>query len=290
MKKKNRNSEHASQSDDALRNEVESHLDFLPKIMNLGGFLSASVRPNIKDTEVIVCFADIRGFTEYCKRLQEDSHDRKIQNFLQRYFSIFVEGMVAWRTEWDRSENGGKIKNSDLFAVKNYLCPTMFKNLGDGMMIVWEIPAGIPQHVEGVTAREVINAVVWIQSRFYHYFRNLTDVEKDSYSELVSKLDIGFAVARGHAWRLDFAHGVDYAGSVVNLTSRLLDYARPCGIVIQYLMSQALCDEQIKDGNGRLAKITGLKGFPGGSQVWLHSKIDIKQKGITLLPNKIIRK
>jgi hypothetical protein len=96
----------------SLSEEVNERLDLLPKVMNLGGFLSASVRPQIRDSEIIVCFADIRGFTEYCKRLQEDSHDRKIQNFLQRYFSIFVEGMVAWRTQWDRGGNRWPQKKS----------------------------------------------------------------------------------------------------------------------------------------------------------------------------------
>ncbi|MGA2179598.1 MAG: hypothetical protein ABSH15_08460 [Verrucomicrobiota bacterium] len=296
MKKKTRSNRNRSQKGQtgqhrrSLKEEVEERLDLLPKVMNLGGFLSASVRPHIRDSEIIVCFADIRGFTEYCKRLQEDSHDRKIQNFLQRYFEIFVEGMVGWRTQWDRQERDGTVKNPDLFVVKEHLCPTMFKNLGDGMMIVWEIPPGLPQLVDGQIAREVIDAVQWIRSRFYHCFRDLTDVETDSYSELVSRLDIGFAVARGHAWRLDFAHGVDYAGSVVNLTSRLLDYARPEGIVIQYLMSQALCDSFIADGDGRLAKVTGLKGFPGGALVWLSPEINIKQKGIVLTSKKLTRK
>jgi len=55
-------------------------------------------------------------------------------------------------------------------------------------------------------------------------------------------------------------------------------------------MSQALCDEQIKEGHGKLAKITGLKGFPGGAQVWLHPQIDVKQKGIDLLSGKRGRK
>jgi class 3 adenylate cyclase len=272
-----------------LKDQLEQRLDLLPKMLDLRGFLSASVRPDIRDSEIIVCFADIRGFTAYCKRLQEDSHDRKIQNFLQRYFGIFVEGMVSWRTQWDREETAGSVRNNDLYVVKNYLCPTMFKNLGDGMMIVWEIPPGLPEHVDGQIAREVIDAVGWIMARFYHCFRNLSDVEKDSYSELVSQLDIGAAVARGHAWRLDFAHGVDYAGSVVNLTSRLLDYARPRGLIVQYLTSQALCDDRIKEGHGKLAKITGLKGFPGGAQVWLDPQIDSKQSGIALLSEKASR-
>src|ERR1035438_25819 len=107
MKKKSRSNlnrqqkRQTSQRERTVKDEVVARLDLLPKVMNLGGFLSASLRPHIRDSEIIVCFADIRGFTEYCKRLQEDSHDRKIQNFLQRYFSIFVEGLVAWRTEWD---------------------------------------------------------------------------------------------------------------------------------------------------------------------------------------------
>jgi class 3 adenylate cyclase len=103
-------------------------------------------------------------------------------------------------------------------------------------------------------------------------------------------LEIGISVARGHAWRLDFSHGVDYAGSVVNLTSRLLDYARPQGVVIQYLMSQALCDGFIDSGDGKLAKVSKLKGFPSGVDVWLSPEVDLKQEGIALTQKRSSRK
>lgn len=258
---------------------LKANLEVTSKLMSFGKFLSASIEPKISHSEVIVCFADIRGFTRYCKNLQEDDHDSKIQNFLKQYFSIFVEALMRFRTKWDIQHEKGKLKEYSLGTIE-LIAPTMFKNLGDGMMLIWELPSNTTRIISGQLNRDVLDLASGIETRFYYHFRNLTRLEKDSYSEQVEQLDIGLSLARGHAWRLEFAHGVDYAGSVINLCSRLLDYARPKGMVVQYLMSQTYCDEVIRAGDGRLAKITGLKGFTKDAVVWLSKDVDSSQQGI----------
>src|SRR4051812_14402941 len=74
------------------------YLESLEAIAPLRGL--ASLEPAVQDSEIIVCFADVRGFTQYCRKLQQDSHDRKIQNFLRRYFKIFAEGLLLWHADW----------------------------------------------------------------------------------------------------------------------------------------------------------------------------------------------
>ena len=67
---------------------------FLNRLLGFKHFLSSGFEPKISDAEIIVCFADVRGFTAYCRKLQQEMQDRKIQNFLRDYFKIFNEGLV----------------------------------------------------------------------------------------------------------------------------------------------------------------------------------------------------
>ncbi len=121
--------------------------------------------------------------------------DRKIQNFLRDYFKIFNEGLLG-------------VLGNDNYDVEteigSQLVPTMYKNLGDGLMIVWEITPGLDNLLREYAATAVRCYITEaMEEAFYSRFKSLSPVEIDAYSREVTKLRIGFGVAKGHAWRLD---------------------------------------------------------------------------------------
>ena len=167
-------------------------MEVLRKVLQFRQFLGSSFEPAISDSEIIVCFADIRAFTSFCRSLQEEMQDRKIQNFLRTYMTIFNEGLMEYFVH-NTDPTYGKVDPA-IEALSKYVVPTMYKNLGDGMMIVWEIPSALGLAEQGSLAQEIISVVLHTADRFYWHFRNLSPVELDSYSDQVEKLEIGFGV------------------------------------------------------------------------------------------------
>src|SRR5262245_10225142 len=126
------------EKDAVLDGLVERRLETLSGILTYGGFLGASVKQKISDVEIVACFCDLRGFTEYCTKLQSELQDRKIQNFLRDYLQIFNEGLMVWTTTW--TDPDSPHYDPKMIRVAEYLVPTTYKHLGDGMLLVWEIP------------------------------------------------------------------------------------------------------------------------------------------------------
>lgn len=251
------------------RSKVE-RTELLHRILGFKHFLSSGFEPRISDAEIVVCFADVRGFTDYCRRLQQEMQDRKIQNFLRDYFKIFNEGLFDTLTS--------DLDPEILTKIERYAVPTMHKNLGDGLMMVWEIPFELDNQNQGSLTQLIIWILQGIEERFYYRFRNLTPVELDSYSEEVTKLDIGFGIAKGHAWRLDFGQNVDYAGSIINLASRLASRARPRGLIADYDVSTWLFDEMVQSGIGKIVTLKNIKGYEPGTKVWCDANVDVAEK------------
>jgi class 3 adenylate cyclase len=279
-KNKNKSSKPSMQSEKTIKDKLmNERLDTLAFALKFRQFLNCSFEPTISDSEIIVCFADVRGFTDYCKTLQQEMQDRKIQNFLRTYIKIFNEGLMMWHTK--HFDAAYSQINNDLIDIAAHVIPRMYKNLGDGLMIVWEIPSDLDLAAQGRLTQQIILVVDEIIKRFYHHFTNLLPVELDSYSKAVEKLDLGCGVAKGHAWRLDYGHSVDYAGSVINLASRLEGRARPSGMVAHYDVSPWLFNQATAGNNGHIVEVVDLKGY-GNVRAWVDSNVDFKQKGFVV--------
>lgn len=228
----------------------------------LGQYFDISFEPKISDVEVMVCFSDLRGFIAYCKKLQEKSLDSRIHNFLRAYFSIY--GLAVLRHIWAlEPDDPEAILSEEASQIRSIIVPKTYKNLGDGVMLVWEIPAGTPPVIQGKATHRVLLIINRIFQSFEKRFRNPGIVEVDAYSELVKKMRIGFGLARGHAWKLDFGSNLkpDYAGSVINLASRLQDLARPEGVVCQREFSQSLLDSLVAKKVAKMKDSGDLKGL-----------------------------
>jgi len=249
--------------------------DFLDRLLGFKHFLSSGFEPAISDAEIVVCFADVRGFTAYCRKLQQEMQDRKIQNFLRDYFKIFNEGLVELLSNSD-------MEIDVISKLERHLVPTMYKNLGDGLMMVWEIPFDLDNVLQGRMTQHIMWVIQEIERRFYYRFRDLVPVEIDAYSQAVTTLDIGFGVAKGHAWRLDFGQNVDYAGSIINLASRLASVARPRGIIAHYDVSTWMFDQMVQDGFGKIVTLSKIKGYEPGIKVWCDKDVEISGGTLTL--------
>lgn len=256
-----------------LKNE---RLKTLDRVLKFRDFLNCSFEPIIEDCEIVVAFLDVRGFTNYCKKLQQEMQDRKIQNFLKQYNKVFNEGLMNWFTthvdpEYDKVEN-------DLLLISELVIPSMYKNLGDGIMMVWEIPSKIPNSIQGLLTQNILYILDEIIRRFYYHFRDLTGVEGDAYSSEVLNLEMGCGAAKGHAWKLNYGNRIDYAGSIINLASRLESYARPSGIVCQYDTSPWLFNQLVENDGGEIVSIESIKGYDTKIIAWINSDVDEKSE------------
>src|SRR6266513_233409 len=82
-----------------LSRVLDDRFAVLEQVLRFRNFLESGFDPKISDAEIVVMFADVRGFTKYCRTLQGEMQDRKIQNFLGAYFKIFAEGLLHWVVE-----------------------------------------------------------------------------------------------------------------------------------------------------------------------------------------------
>jgi class 3 adenylate cyclase len=252
--------------------------------MQLGRFIDSGRRPQISHVEVIVCFVDLRGFTDYVHTLQQQSQDNRVQNFLKHYFAIFPRAMI--RRLWHLSQGipGTPFDGRSQMAheVKGLAVPRSYKNLGDGMMLVWELQNASSETVQAHASLQIFDAIQEIAREFRKHLPRDSSLETDMFTDLSKNLKLGIGIARGHAWKLDFGHGglPDYAGSIINLASRLQEFARPEGIVAQLAVAEPLFKSLTRDGantGGRLERITNIRGFKGGeTDVWVSEQVRLK--------------
>jgi class 3 adenylate cyclase len=236
----------------------------------LGHFIEAGRVPSVTDVEVAVCFADLRGFTKYVDALQSNLQDTRVHQFLGTYFQIYPKAVLE--TVYALEPEKGRKITSQSDQVRSIVVPSMFKNLGDGMMLVWEL-RGSRAVQDGVAAR-ILQIVATLRRLFRRVVGNETKGAPKSYSTRVGSLRLGFGLARGRAWRLDFGkqRPVDYAGSIVNIAARLQDLARPEGIVAEV----GFCDPVFRRSAGQHASVT-LKGIDDPVDVWASNEVMLQR-------------
>lgn len=233
------------------------------RCVHLGAFFDIARKPTIRNVDIIVCFTDIRGFTDYCKNLQGRSLNAALESFLTQYFQIYPVALLKtlWAMEPDEAKEELGI-DEETARLRDMIVPKTFKNLGDGMMLVWEIPPTFSPRMKGRATHAVLDMIFRIFRRFDEDFHQLGPVESDTYTEAVKTLRMGAGVARGSALRLDFDRlGVDYVGSVLNLAARLQEKARPDGIVCQYDFSPYALNALVEKQIATLETFADLKGL-----------------------------
>jgi class 3 adenylate cyclase len=235
----------------------------------LGPFLESGRVPSVTDVEIAVCFADLRGFTKYVNALQVSSQDRRVQEFLGAYFQIYPRAILesVYALEPERESEISRHAQH----VRRMIVPSMFKTLGDGMMLVWELRG--ESEAQDKVAASILQTIASIQRFFRGLVAEQAGGATQPYATAVRTLRLGFGLARGHAWRLDFSpqRSVDYAGTIVNLAARLQDLARPEGVVAEV----GFCDPVFRRSAGQRAHVTSLKGIEQTVELWASASVKL---------------
>ncbi|MDB5066925.1 MAG: putative adenylate/guanylate cyclase, partial [Chloroflexi bacterium] len=142
---------------------------------------------------VITAFVDIRGFSSFNERVES-------------------------------VESAAYIKRVYLAALDGYFRDaSFFKSTGDGLMIIWA--------VDEARLLERAKVVLEASLRFVDDFATL--VVGDPIINFEVPRLVGIGLGRGAASRLSSARTIlDYSGRLLNATARLMDLARPEGIVV----------------------------------------------------------
>jgi class 3 adenylate cyclase len=148
---------------------------------------------NSSDLKALIVFVDIRGFTVWSENV---GNAAILDEFVEHWYKIL-----------DR----------------NFTDATLIKHLGDGAMIVQEMP-------EKTTAKILKDILSGMLKKVYHTGEEFGKFCKKLSEEEGTKIPLflGWGIAKGPVKKING----DYIGSDINKCSRFCDIARPFGIVI----------------------------------------------------------
>lgn len=150
---------------------------------------------------VVVVFLDVRGFSTFAGMAESG----EAALFLRRVYLNIVD---------------------EYFPDSAFFKPT-----GDGLVIV--------RHFDRSNLGDEVTSAISTSLRLVEAFPHLT--ERDPMVNFEVPTSLGVGIARGAATRL--ASGdltLDYSGRPLNLAARLMDLARPRGVVLTVACSKAL--------------------------------------------------
>lgn len=142
---------------------------------------------------VMAIIVDIRGFSNFCS----DKESFDVANYIKTVYANIID---------------------NFFPKSSYLKPT-----GDGLLVILKCPT---EGMQDFIADQVGRCLTLVQE-----FSKLGKESPLINFETPNKVGIG--IARGSACRISSNSTVlDYSGRLLNLAARLMDFARPSGIVM----------------------------------------------------------
>lgn len=161
--------------------------------------------------QVVATFLDIRSFSAFATR--SESFDA----------AIYLRSVYQ------------QVLSSNVFADVDFFKPT-----GDGLLLIHQLPTAsekVPSFVSSILRR----CVFLVQD-----FGHITD--DDFMVNFPVPRQLGIGVARGSATRLVSGSLVlDYTGRCLNLAARLMDKARPSGVIFADPHATLLIDEELAE-------------------------------------------
>lgn len=150
---------------------------------------------------------DVRDFTPFCQNV--DSAD----------VALFIKKMY-------------------IKIIDNYFSELEFyKPTGDGLLLV------MPYNEE--TLKRVSNDILKKCLDILYNFDNFFNDEPMIYFDVPKKIGIGISMGSACCLKSD-EKVIDYSGRVLNIASRLMDIARPSGIVIDKKFNMDIIEDDIK--------------------------------------------
>lgn len=174
--------------------------------------------------------------------------------------NLDIRGFSKFSLERESVETGIYIRKIYEAVLQNYFpAPSYFKPTGDGLLIVFDVPEGDTEALK-TASLDVVNASIDLVDNFAELLLG------DDWIYFQVPKRIGIGVARGTACCLA-ADGVtlDYSGAVLNTASRLMDIARPKGVVLDEtfpfgLLADDIQERFFKDDDVYLRSLA--EGFP----------------------------
>lgn len=229
------------------------------KVLELKSFAELGQTPQITRAQVVVCFADIRRFTNLVERAQKAGGEAATE-LLCDFFSIFPKAVL--REAWDLDHDGPR---GDAFqkSIREHIFPSFWKRLGDGMLIVWDFTSVVDEQLKSGVKLAILDILGFVQEYFY----KLVDLKNDKRIKPLN-VELGIGLAKGEAWKLDFGVGgqIDYVGSPLNLAARLQDLARP-GICVQAKFAPTYLVERTGTSEGKIEHLD-IRGVDQRIPVW----------------------
>lgn len=158
---------------------------------------------------IVAVFVDVRGFSGFSHQVES----REVGLFVRKLFTRLVE---------------------DYFPDADF-----WKSTGDGLLIVVKI-------------EEESEALPRAQETIETCFRLLEEApqlfEGDFLVNFKAPTTLGIGISRGAACRLGTPddHTLDYCGHVLNLAARLMDMARPTGIVVDGAYGISMMSDNVR--------------------------------------------
>jgi len=172
--------------------------------------------------------------------------------------NVDIRGFSTWSLQVDSAQTGLFIKRVYAKLLDRYLAEARyFKPTGDGLLVILPVDEDRPK--AGV--RKAVTQALKIVADF----PGLT--KGDSAVNFPVPQEIGIGLARGPASRLVSGNKtLDYSGRTLNLASRLMDLARPQGVVLDGAFGTELLTPSVRrlftDEHVYLKGIAPRKGLP----------------------------
>ncbi|MHB1088766.1 MAG: nucleotidyl cyclase domain-containing protein [Acidimicrobiales bacterium] len=186
-----------------------------------------------QSVSVAVVFIDVRGFTSFAD--ERESSDTAI------YLSSMYHKVI-----------------SEYFPNASYAKPT-----GDGMLIIFELGNNREKVVE------LVQSLIEDSVRLARGFAKI--VQDDVLINFPVPSHLGIGMTRGSATKI-VADGevIDYSGRCLNVAARLMDAARPSGLVLCDSFAERLIGEELRDQF--VKEDVYLKGLPDHTyEIWYLS-------------------
>ena len=152
---------------------------------------------------------------------------------------VDIRGFSAFSTAHESPDTAMYIKRVYASLINDYFAnASFFKPTGDGLLVTIPFTEGTLKKVAQDTVRNCLRCV--------REFPNIC--KDDPMVNFDTPQNIGIGIARGTACCLKSGRQtLDYSGQLLNLTSRLMDLARPAGLVLDDSLGVDLLGKRLGD-------------------------------------------
>jgi class 3 adenylate cyclase len=152
--------------------------------------------------------------------------------------TIDIRGFSTFSTKVDSADSALYVTKVYIKLIDKYFQDASFyKPTGDGLLVIVPYSESDLRHVAG----EIIRKCLDIVKKFPTFLKD----EKMIYFKVPT--DIGIGLSRGSACRLVSGEKtLDYSGRLLNLSSRLMNLARPKGVVMDSSLGDELIPEDLE--------------------------------------------